>query len=429
MITLIHGLIIYPYYDSAKLMGADRLFFLRDFFELKFINCLYLALHSMKNLVKETLTTFVVSLWVYHLYSANFELGFCKIRKYVFMLATILGIYAIPEVLLFKFNFKYSYDILQILNPFLYDVKSYMGWYPPVVWPNEQLRSYCIEPSVFGYMAGLIIPFLWTSFIENGSLLKNVFYTYFIMLLFMTKSRTANLIFLVDMALLPLFFYSTKIKKVIVLIISLSILGFILNLNFFSYRSFNISVKRDINNNVAEEYYRNNIKTIADKKARSNGSRLINIKSHLNVIMQHPILGTGTGLKDLYVEDNLVPRALENPEIKGITKGINEKGIDKFTYGNVNHFIYVATNDGIPGLIIYILPIFYIIIITYRNKSFLNMHRMVLLLSLLGLLSSSVTGEITLAMYIVLGLLYIDTKQDKNVIMDMKSIDNVRIIE
>ena len=60
-------------------------------------------------------------------------------------LTVLLSIYAIPEILFFKFNIQLGYDILCKLTPYLYDPVAYLNWYPPIVYPNHGLKSYCIE--------------------------------------------------------------------------------------------------------------------------------------------------------------------------------------------------------------------------------------------------------------------------------------------
>lgn len=57
-----------------------------------------------------------------------------------------------------KFNNIYAYKLLKIINPYLYDVSVVHGWWPPLIWEN-QLRSLCTEPSHFGIIVSLIIPF------------------------------------------------------------------------------------------------------------------------------------------------------------------------------------------------------------------------------------------------------------------------------
>lgn len=419
VITVLHGLIVFPYYDIVNFSGTEKFMYFLNVLGLHDKNIFsivaYLAIRSLKNIFMEILTTFFVTVWVFNLYRNNFSRGFRDIRKYALILCIVMCVYAIPEVLLFKFNIGIGIPFLQTINPFLYDVKSHLGWYPPVIWNNDQLRSYCIEPSLFGFLAGFIIPLIWTYFVGNISMYINVFYTYFIMLLFMTKARTSNLIFILDMVLLPLFFYSIRIKKTIILIICLSMLGF--GLNFIGNISKNIK-DNSMKSDTVTQYYENNIKSMTDKQARSNGSRLINIKSHINVIIKHPFFGTGVGLKDLYVKDNLVPDALKNIEIRGISAEIEKKGILKSSYGNVNNFIYIATNEGIPGLLIYLFPILYVILILYKRHSDIKMFEMSLLIVLIGSIASSMIGEALTTLYITLGVLYIDIFADNSINKD-----------
>jgi hypothetical protein len=226
----------------------------------------------------------------------------------------------------------------------------------------------------------------------------------------MTKARTSNFIFLIDIMALPLFYYAIRIKKIILIILCLSTIGFAMNFAppFFVGRvdSSSSEYHNTIQDKTVQQYYEHNIKTIVDKNARSNGSRLINIQSHFNVICDHTFLGTGIGLKDLYVKDHLTDNALDNSEIRGITNKIEKIGILKSSYGNVNHFVYLATNEGIPGVFIFLIPCFYATYLLYKKRLFRSQYHSVLFIVLLGSLAGSMTGETLPTMYITLGLLY-----------------------
>lgn len=415
------GLITYPYYSMINPAGSEKLSALIQFLDAHHfdvisnvvIEAVWIGARAFKNTFIDFLYTFVVSAWVIHLFYENFNEGFNKIRKYILILAVALGVYAIPEILLFKFHMKIGLDILSITNPFLYDVGQYLDWYPPLIWSNEQLRSYSTEPSIFGFLAASIIPISWSYFKNKIRWEYCSFYSYFIMLVFMTKSRTANAIVLYNGITLILLFFISKTKKIILLLFALSCVGFGANIALNYVPDFQISKQPEQSTQVEKTenisgYYNDNMKTILEKDARSNGSRLINIKSHLNVVMEHPVLGVGRNLKEFYVKERLTPDAMDNEEIRSITKILNEKGaLGPASYGNVNQYVFVLANTGMIGLFIYLLPVMYMSYEFIKKHLWYDDKTLILYIALVGNLLAQMAGEGTILLYIIGGLLYV----------------------
>lgn len=415
ILTEVHGLWIYSYYNEINPEGSRKLNVIINFLQnhgmqdsMKiWLEAFWLGTRGLNNAIKELIYSFFVSVWVILLFKESYTKGFSTIRKYVTILAFILGIYAIPEFLLFKFNMQIGYDFLSITNPYLYDVGQYLDWYPPLIWPNNQLRSYCTEPSLFGFLAATIIPFSCSYFFRQFHYYKCVFFSYFIMLLFMTKSRTANAIVLFELFCATILaVFGKKWRKTSIGLILLIFLGFSTNifLNFIPQ----FLTKNYTDNETFESYYNDNMKSIVDAQARSNGSRLINIKAHLYVSLDHPIMGVGHDLKDCYVRDKLSDDDLTNKEIHAITDSLNEKGpLGPVSYGNVNHYIYVLTYSGIIGLGLYLLPFIYVFYRLIKLRFWTDLSALTLAIALIGNLISQMAGAGMMLLYVVLGLLYI----------------------
>lgn len=423
IISEIHGLIVYPFYDEINPESSAKLSLLLRFLHnwkmenlpVTGIESCWLWARGFNNSIKELIYSFIVSAWVISLFKTSFANGFITIRKFVILLAFCLGIYAIPEILLFKFHLQVGYDILSVTNPFLYDVGKYLDWYPPLVWQNEQLRSYCTEPSLFGFLAASILPFAWSYFMVEMRLSTCVLYSYFVMLLFMTKSRTANAVALFDtIALLPVA-VNKKWRKMAGILIALTFIGFSMNigLNFIPKSTFVPETEKE---ETFVAYYNDNMKSIVEKNSRSNGSRLINMKAHLRVFLEHPVFGVGHDLKDGYVRDRLVHEDLHNEEIRNITKSFNEKGpLGPASYGNVNHYIYVLVNTGLVGLGLYLFPFGYVLYKAIKLKLWHDFRVVTLIIALLGNLIAQMAGEGMILLYIILGLLYIAVEQKSEI--------------
>ena len=346
------------------------------------------------------------------------------------ILAILLSIYAIPEVLLFKFNMQIGYDILCYLNPYLYDVGNYLNWYPPIIYPNHGLKSYCLEPGFMGLLAATILPFLFSFIFQyKKNILLYIFYSYFMMILFMTKARTANVIIYFYSVLFlcySAFFRNLKKYAVLILLTCIAFLGAVFE---FSSIDKNLSDSIDtyytsnIDKNLSDSidtYYTSNIDTIISTTARSNGSRLNNILIHLNVFKDNLLFGTGPGLKDLYIVDSISGDALKEIELKAITEGIRSEGIFKYSYGNVNHYIYILTNYGLVGFTMYFLPFLFAVYKVWRSKAYVNKEIAVLLIALLLNLVAMMVGNPFSVVFIILGLLYV--KVFNNIIIKKEEI-------
>ena len=158
------------------------------------------------------------------------------------------------------------------------------------------------------------------------------------------------------------------------------------------------------------------MKSIVLKDSRSNGSRLINIKAHLRVFIEHPVLGVGHDLQDGYVRDHLAQGDLHNEEIRNISNSFNEKGpLGPVSFGNVNHYVYILVNTGIVGLGLYLLPFVYVLYKAVKLKLWYDFRIIVLIIALLGNLMAQLAGEGMLLLYVILGLMYIVVENKSNV--------------
>ena len=117
IISEIHGLIVYPFYDEINPESSAKLSLLLRFLHnwkmgnlpVTGIESCWLWARGFNNSIKELIYSFIVSAWVISLFKTSFANGFITIRKFVILLAFCLGIYAIPEILLFKFQMQVGY--------------------------------------------------------------------------------------------------------------------------------------------------------------------------------------------------------------------------------------------------------------------------------------------------------------------------------
>ena len=371
IICLFHGVINYEYINFLKEFQSNKLdLILKKFpiivyyFDREIIVKIYIFLRlSVNKVLLPTITCWGTVYLIYDLYMIKKENMFFIIRRYVLILAFLCGIYSILEVFVLKFNNIYAYKLLKIINPYLYDVSVVHGWWPPLIWEN-QLRSLCTEPSHFGIIVSLIIPFLWSYLYESKNI-KTIFtVAYFSFLIYLTQARTAIVLYIGELGLLYLIsiFERKKYFTTALIVTIITSITFIAGASTFFDEKYTIKYK---------EYLNNNVLSIADSNARSNNARYINLVTNIKVAEKHIIFGVGDGLKDAYIANYLNYEDLNNQEVRNWQFDIYKNGPFKSEFPVVNGFINIIINNGIVGLILWFLPMGYVIIKIYRNWFYL----------------------------------------------------------
>lgn len=442
IVTSIYGAIAYPYYEHINIFDSPKIVKILSFLGLEGNNnniiMIIMCVRSFKIVAFEFSRTFLITIWVFTLFRNRFEYGFLFIRKYFMVLIGLLCIYAIFEVVYFKFDALWAKNFLETLNPFFYDVKSYMGWYPPLIL-YDKVRSFCTEPGELGAYLALSLPFLWSYMCENKKY-TYLFYAYIVYLGFATKARTATLFIILNTCLLPFYlFFQNKINKVLFLVVTATTLGFALNImdwsfgqtsNFLNLNNKNITrvTVVDKTTNVkkltqsgadkiviygsnrtmhkAKDYFDKNIATIVSTDKRSNSSRLIVLKRNFEVIIDKWFMGTGYGFKGWYVKEKMNAVDLKNWEIKKIKDTMEKKGIFVVDYSG-GYLFTTAINLGLIGLFLYCLPLLSGVYLTVKRKYYKNLYILTILTILVTLYSRQFICSSMTITYILLGLLYV----------------------
>lgn len=449
IICLIIGLINYEYNDLLILEQTGKLKTLLIYLS-KFgveINELvaikgWLFLRFIKNILLLNNIVFFVTFYIYHLYENNFIKAFNDVRKAVIILVLVMGTYSFIELLWLKLDLDFARRFLEFINPYLYDVKTTTGWWPPLLWKN-QLRSICQEPSFFGIISIFCIPFLWSLLSKNKYKVISCFLLfYFTLMIAATNARTAIFLLCAEIILLGIFVLIRKEKiifKNFVIVLCVSVLAFGTNLINFKQMIENISspntnvstqllnkdnkekiiskktkVLNTITMNSAKNYLQHNVVNITDVKARSNGARLASLLANLETIKQHPLFGVGSGLKDAYIDSNISKFANKNSEVKNWGRYMHNKGVLKAGYPVLNKYTDIAVQNGLFGLLLYFLPLLYIIKLLYKNRSLIlkdynSVMLMIIMIACLGAMMSN--SALVICNGIVWGLLLCKIKQ------------------
>lgn len=413
VVCLINGLVTYEYNELLTLEQIPKLKAILYFLDKFSINLdeliaikTWLFLRFSKDILFTNNIIFFVAFYIWHLYKNNFNGAFKDIRKAIICLVIIMGAYSFIELLWLKLDLQFAEDFLINVNPLLYDPKSSHGWWPPLLWKN-QLRSICTEPSYFGIISVLCLPFLWSLLCEN----KNKFFAsalifYFTLMIVTTNARTAVVLVIVEIVLLGIFsIIRRNLLKKFFIILTISVLAFTANLvdcrQLLNYGS--------IDGISAEKYFERNVGSITETNARSNSARLANLIANLETIKQYPIFGVGTGLKDGYMYNNLPEFSYTNFEVRNWSRYLYNEGVLKAGYPALNHFADIAVQNGLVGLILYFLPFLYLCKKLLKYKTIVtNDSRVIcLIIPMIALLGAMMSNAgFVICNGIVWGLLY-----------------------
>lgn len=219
------GILEYEYYDMIYLEQMDKLRYLLqnlrhtglDIDELTAMK-VWLWVRFLKDCISNTLLSYGVSIWIYHLYKEyktkdeKCETIFSHITFAVSVLCLALITYSVFEVGYLRGN-KFCADILSGINPLLYEIGSAHGWWPPLLLPGR-LRSLFAEPSFFGIASVLIVFVLLYENLTTKKVFFGVVLSVIVMMTVMTRSRTAIPLFIGQAGLLLLYVFTVDRKYI-----------------------------------------------------------------------------------------------------------------------------------------------------------------------------------------------------------------------
>lgn len=401
IISLIIGLTIFPYYDLITLEQISKLQLLVSKFPIlgsgEQLLPYWLFLRESKNIILDGFALFGLPIIMWHLFNNDWKSGFLYLRKAVLILVGVFSVYSIVEILWLKLHLTIAQDILCFINPLFYDPKSAHGWWPPLLWEG-QLRSICPEPSYFGIYACFCIPFLWSYLVDKKRMKYIALYTYFILMLFLTKARTALGIYIGEYVLLTISIVINRIRKLFVVLLLVS---------FSTITSFSLTLvnwESGQEDMTAESYLSNNVASVAETGARSNGARFGNVKAMVNIGIAHIWSGVGKGLISAYMPDYMDTESAKNVEIQLWSNYMREKGILKSGFPTLNQYAGFFAEAGLIGLILFLTPIAYIVYKYAKGKLYKDIYKSIVLIIFAGQLAAMLSNKYFITYPLALGL-------------------------
>ncbi len=421
LLTLIIGLFTYPYYNEIlqgpvnqieKLPGVYA-FLTRYGISISEQDLLsvWMLVRPIKNLFVNTFWAYCLSVLTFIWYKDDFHDGFHVFLFGVFVSVIVVVLYGFWDVLYLSGN-EFAAKVLMTFNPLIHEIKSDGTWWPPLLWKN-QFRSLFAEPSYYGIFMAFALPWLWCilDICKNDRKRILCWLVSFccITFLFLTKSRTANVLLFGELVLLLLFrlCWFSHSKKILFSVYLSVILAFSASLSFFNY---GVKYAKEA---TVSNYLEDNITSLGSIDKRSNRSRYSIMIADLKIGISHPILGVGLSLRNAYIPEYLPDKTHLSQETLTWIRNQQEKGILRSGFPRLGEYTIRFAETGILGLIVFMFPP---IILIYKLLQFIraesrkmkieNKIIMYFFISFLGILAAGIGDSlnITCCYWLLLGL-------------------------
>lgn len=423
------GIQEFDYYSLISLDQMDKLRYfiqtLRDYgllvTDIAAIK-VWLCFKFLKDCLSYVVFSYGISLWIYHLYQDKVTcsetprlVAFSHLTFSIIVLCLIMTVYSIIEIGYLTGNLTCARILAQI-NPFLYEVKKLHGWWPPLLWEN-QLRSLFAEPSFFGLASTMIVPILIYEIMVSP---KNIFvkrfftcvFSIFVVMLFLTRARTALLLFVGQLFLFGFYivFFKRIYLKKFLQVLFVVLLSFGLSLFIMShFKVVNLDLGTAYMSNVqtnAADYINDNIASVVGNN-RSNNARSASVRATFLAGLQHPLFGVGMGMNTAYVNANFTEEDLRNNEVRNWSRYIDQEGVLKSPIPLLNQFSIIFANFGGIGLFLYLLPMFYILfgVLKILFSGLMNLEGACLTIAYIATVAAMFSNSAFLTYYIMTGVL------------------------
>ncbi len=464
-ISLFWGIINYPYINSIL---GDPKFIPKGI--LKIFNFLgydyhaisqntikvWVGIKGVKNILANIIWQYGCAYFIYFWYKNRMQDCFNLLLKGILIGTFFIFLYELIE-LPYLLGSDSAKNILVIINPYIHRIGrltnfynatssqdyNWYSWWPRLLWPN-QVRSVFAEPSFLGLHCAFSIPWTWYRIWkikdEKKNLKKNdtwiwwstcLFLTF---LVFLTRSRTALLLYLFQMGLLFLYCLVKKTKcdfRKLAFLMTFSILMFFSSLIFINLSHNKIlsqSATRGVHNqtdtqlmksSAIDNYVSENVSSAFSKKQRSNLARLSLMAAELKVWLEHPALGVGMGMRAAYIPEKFSREAFESNEVRMWVNRLKDNGPLIASFPNVSEYTSKLCELGLLGVVAYYSPVVYLLIsfakvikdsICSKNNNYLIDFKynflIFYLIQLLGFLVSGITTslDVSFCFWVLIGI-------------------------
>ena len=426
LVCTIHGFLTFPYWNNEidqAISDSSIINFLAKHFSFilnsSFLH-LKLFLSYTWNLFKDCLFPLIgIPAIIIYLYSYKKERVIDFVSDASFALALLFSLYSFIEIIWLWTGFDICKAILIFINTHLYDPATTHGWWPKLIYTN-QLRSFAFEPAFFGIYALFLIPILWYRIWGKRNVKEIPLLFFFMIMLYMTNARTANVFYLCEIVLLIIASYFSKNNrniKATFKIVALSLVSFsiviICNSVLPLYFQKNIVVE-DVNfEKLTTSYVDNNITSVGKLNKRSNTARYGNTIAMFKIGLHHPVFGVGTKLFSPYMVEEIPSFAINDKEINLWKNMMEDKTFIKSSFPILNYYAAIYSQYGTLGLLLFLLPSIYLLKMVIFNRAYWlgDFRNICITIAFLGQLACLMSNNLFYVYPISLGLMFCCHKQ------------------
>lgn len=274
------------------------------------------------------------------------------------------------------------------------------------------MRSLFLEPAHLCIFLIMAIPVLYLPSFETKTKSDLIFIavsSIFLMMLFMTKSRTGAIAIGIEIIITSFwisFTQSKRFKKIIKLALCILAL-FLFSLGIMAnFHSIDPKVNDRHDAVSAMNYLESNVTSVVGDK-RSNSTRKINMLATGKTWLDHPIMGVGVDLHSEYVGEKFLPSDMGNKEAINWIKDMNKEGPIKSGVPNINHILNILVEQGLIGVILFLIPFGIVLMRCINNLCLINDAEFTsLLISLAGSVFVLLVSYDHIWLFIIVGLVF-----------------------
>jgi len=411
LISTVVGVWNYQYYNIVDLLQMDKFKNAYEVLSLSQYNIseltaikFWLSIRAVRTSFFDILNTYGITAWICVLYFGHEKELLSDIRNGVIVLVICMSLYSLFEIGYLLGN-RSCEKLLSTINSIYIKTADTHGWWPPLLWKG-QLRSLFLEPSFLGIHAAFFFPILIDKILHKVSCKNFILLNALILLILLTKARTATLLFIGEIGLsclvIPFVLGREGVRKLFLIILS-TITMFCISLALIS----NFTSKTFSNNEVMEvsDYIEENVMSISGNK-RSNSARYGNVRATFRTGIQHPLFGVGKGMQAAYIRNNFTKDEQTVGEIRLWIKTMEKKGPFKAGFPMLNGFADQIAQTGLIGLALFLTPIIWILVKIIKNPFLLfNSDFVCLFIAYIGIIMAMFSNVAFIPYYLLTSIL------------------------
>ena len=301
----------------------------------------------------------------------------------------IIAFYGVFEIAN-KMGYSWGTKFLEKVNPWLYPVGTIHGWYPPLFFGSNMLRSVFAEGGFFAYWGCLALPFLLNE-ICRGRRLNAIPVIILVANLIGSESRSATVMLAAEVCVFVVFSLILNWKNgnfwlmILSLVVAVALGMMIVGSDGFASRNSTASVETMVDEegnifdvekasllgseaeNMLESgfklYMSRTFSSLGELSMRSNISRYGLFDSRMKIWLDHPVLGVGKELSGYYLLEKAEEYPYYNSEIDNWCTLQREEGALTNVFSGLDIYSQILAYGGVFGFLIEIGPLVLILIL------------------------------------------------------------------